>query len=177
MRTGHLLATAALALATTAAAPADQAPPFSFRRLGPDAGLTGLTTFGGKATNRYLLETTGSGAAFFDADGDGWLDAFLVNGTTLAGFPAGKEPTNHLYLNRHDGTFEDASARSGLATSGWGQGVCVGDYDNDGREDVFVTYFGQNRLFEIPSTIRPSAKSLSATIALGVAYPALVPLV
>jgi hypothetical protein len=126
---------------------ADASLPYAFVDVGRKAGLDAVSVFGGKETNRYLLETTGSGAAFFDADGDGWLDAFLVNGTTLQGFPAGREPTNHLYLNRHDGTFEDATARSGLATSGWGQGVCAGDYDNDGREDLYVTYFGQNRLF------------------------------
>ena len=70
-----------------------------------------------------------------------------MNGTTLEGFPKGQEPTNHLYRNRGDGTFEDTTRRAGLAQGGWGQGVCAGDYDNDGREDLFVTYFGQNRLY------------------------------
>ncbi len=134
-------------LLLVAALASDASLPYGFVDVGRKAGLDAVTVFGGKETNRYLLETTGTGAAFFDADGDGWLDAFLVNGTTLAGFPAGTAPTNHLYLNRHDGTFEDATARSGLAASGWGQGVCAGDYDNDGREDLFVTYFGQNRLY------------------------------
>jgi hypothetical protein len=120
---------------------------FSFTNVAQQAGLTAVTVFGGQETNRYLLETTGCGAAFFDYDGDGRLDVFLVNGTTLEGFPKGQEPTNHLYRNKGDGTFEDVTARAGLAASGWGQGVCAGDYDNDGHEDLAVTYWGQNRLY------------------------------
>jgi len=70
-----------------------------------------------------------------------------VNGTTLEGFPKGREPTNHLYRNNGNGTFEDITARAGVARSGWGQGACAGDYDNDGHDDLFVTYWGQNRLY------------------------------
>ena len=120
---------------------------FSFMNVAAEAGLTAATVFGGKEKNRYLLETTGTGAAFFDYDGDGWLDVFLVNGTTLEGFPKGQEPTNHLHRNKRNGTFEDVTNNAGLRASGWGQGVCAGDYDNDGREDLFVTYYGQNRLY------------------------------
>jgi hypothetical protein len=120
---------------------------FSFKEVAAAAGLTAVTVFGGKDANRYLLETTGTGVALFDYDGDGRLDVFLVNGTTLEGFPKGQEPINHLYRNRGDGTFEDVTARSGLGASGWGQGVCAGDYDNDGHEDLYVTYYGQNRLY------------------------------
>ena len=120
--------------------------PFSFTEIAGHAGLTARTIFGGQKTNRYLLETTGCGAAAFDYDGDGWLDIFLVNGTTLEGFPPGTEPTSHLYRNRRDGTFEDVTAKAGVALAGWGQGVCAGDYDNDGHEDLFVTFFGRNRL-------------------------------
>jgi hypothetical protein len=120
---------------------------FSFREVAREAGLDQMTVFGGQEVNRYLLETTGCGAAFLDYDDDGWLDVFLVNGTTLEGFPKGKEPVNHLYRNRRDGTFEDVTARSGLGASGWGQGVCAGDYDNDGHVDLFVTYFGANHLY------------------------------
>ena len=109
--------------------------------------MTARTIYGGEGTNTYLLETTGTGVAAFDYDGDGWLDIFFVNGTTLEGFPKGQEPTNHLYRNRGDGTFEDVTARAGLGASGWGQGACAGDYDNDGHDDLFVTYWGQNRLY------------------------------
>jgi hypothetical protein len=120
---------------------------FSFKNIASEAGLTMTTVFGGQKTNKYLLETTGCGAAVLDYDSDRWPDIFLVNGTTLEGFPKGKEPTNHLYRNRRDGTFEDVTAKAGLAQSGWGQGACAGDYDNDGHEDLFVTYWGQNRLY------------------------------
>ena len=111
------------------------------------AGLTMQNVFGGTDTKKFIIETTGTGVAIFDYDNDGWPDIFLVNGTTLEGFPAGKAPTNHLYHNNHDGTFTDVTAQAGLATSGWGQGVCVGDYDNDGWEDLYVTYYGKNRLY------------------------------
>ena len=120
---------------------------FSFTEVGARAGLSAVTVYGGMKTNRYLLETTGTGTAAFDYDNDGWLDVFVVNGTTLEGFPKGQEPTSHMYRNKHDGTFEDVTAKAGLALTGWGQGACAGDYDNDGNEDLFVTFFGTNRLF------------------------------
>jgi len=72
---------------------------------------------------------------------------FLVNGTRLEGFPAGSEPTSHLFRNIATATFTDVTAKAGVAHSGWGQGVCVGDYDNDGWDDLFVTYFGKNILY------------------------------
>jgi hypothetical protein len=121
---------------------------FSFTNIAREAGLNAKTVFGGEKSNTYLLETTGTGAAAFDFDGDGWLDIFLVNGTVLEGFPKGQEPTNHLYRNKGNGTFEDVTARAGLTQSGWGQGVCTGDYDNDGDDDLYVTYWGQNRLYQ-----------------------------
>jgi hypothetical protein len=120
---------------------------FSFTEVGARAGFSAVTVYGGTKTNRYLLETTGTGAAAFDYDKDGWLDVFVVNGTTLEGFPKGQEPTSHLYRNKQDGTFEDVTAQAGLALTGWGQGACAADYDNDGNEDLFVTFFGTNRLF------------------------------
>ena len=118
-----------------------------FTDVAQKAGLTARIVFGGKDTKKYIIETTGTGAAIFDYDNDGWPDIFLVNGTTLEGFPTGEAPTNHLYRNNHDGTFTDVTVKAGLRSTGWGQGVCVGDYDNDGWEDLYVTYYGKNRLF------------------------------
>ena len=119
----------------------------SFINVARESGLNVKTIFGGEHKNKYLLETTGCGVAFYDYDNDGWLDIFLVNGTRLEGFPAGQAPTSHLFKNNRDSTFTDVTAQAGLLRSGWGQGVCVGDYDNDGYEDLFVTYFGKNVLY------------------------------
>ena len=123
------------------------APGFSFTNIARAAGLDARIVFGGDATNKYLLETTGTGVALIDYDNDGRLDLFFVNGSTLEGFPADRAPTNHLYRNKGTGSFEDVTRKAGLAASGWGQGACVGDYDNDGNDDLFVTYWGQNRLY------------------------------
>jgi enediyne biosynthesis protein E4 len=111
------------------------------------AGLTAKTTFGGELTKKYIIETTGGGVAFIDYDNDGWPDIFLVNGSRLEGFGNGPKPTNHLYHNNRDGTFQDVTKRAGLEKSGWGQGVCAGDFDNDGNTDLFVTYWGRNVLY------------------------------
>jgi hypothetical protein len=119
----------------------------SFVDIGRAAGLTAKTIYGGEHKNKYLLETTGCGVAFYDYDNDGWLDVFLVNGTRLEGFPAGQEPVSHLFKNNRDGTFTDVTLKAGVAHSGWGQAVCIGDYDNDGNDDLFVTYFGKNVLY------------------------------
>jgi len=119
----------------------------SFIDVGHDAGLNAKTIFGGEHKNKYLLETTGCGVAFYDYDNDDWLDIFLVNGSRLEGFPAGQEPVSHLFKNNRDGTFTDVTLKAGVAHAGWGQGVCIGDYDNDGFDDLFVTYFGKNVLY------------------------------
>jgi hypothetical protein len=119
----------------------------SFLNVGRAAGLNAQTIFGGEHKNKYLLETTGCGVAFYDYDNDGWLDIFLVNGTRLEGFPAGHEPISRLFKNNRDGTFTDVTLKAGVGHAGWGQGVCIGDYDNDGYEDLFVTYFGKNVLY------------------------------
>jgi len=120
---------------------------FSFTNVAPRAGLTARTVYGAQGANKYLIETTGTGVAALDYDGDGWMDIFLVNGSTLEGFPGQHEPINHLYRNRGDGTFEDVTVRAGLAHGGWGQAACAADFDNDGRDDLFVTYWGHNRLY------------------------------
>lgn len=127
---------------------ADQPPlGVNFVNMAKEAGLKTTTIFGGEHRNKYLLETTGCGVAFYDYDNDGWLDIFLVNGTRLQGFPKGQEPINRLFKNNRDGTFSDVTLKAGLAHSGWGQGCCIGDYDNDGYEDLFVAYFGKNVLY------------------------------
>jgi hypothetical protein len=120
----------------------------SFVDVVKGSGLDVETTFGGIGKNKYLLETTGCGLAFYDYDNDGWLDVFLVNGWRLEGFAKGKEPHCRLFKNNRDGTFTDVTKGSGLDTrTGWGQACCVGDYDNDGNDDLFVTYYGQNVLY------------------------------
>jgi hypothetical protein len=118
-----------------------------FVDVAKQAGLNAETIFGGEHRNKYLLETTGCGVAFFDYDQDDWLDIFLVNGSRLEGFPHGLEPVCHLFKNNRDGTFTDVTVKAGLARSGWGQACCVGDYNNDGWNDLFVSYYGQNALF------------------------------
>ncbi len=115
--------------------------------VGARAGLNSRCVFGDEYVKRWIIETTGCGIAFFDYNDDGWIDIFQVNGTTLEGFPKGQEPTNHLYHNNRDGTFTDVTVKAGLARTGWGQGVSIGDYDNDGLDDLFVTYWGENALY------------------------------
>jgi hypothetical protein len=119
-----------------------------FVNVAREAGLRSKTIFGSENKNKFLLETTGCGAAFFDFDNDGWLDIFLVNGTRFeAKYAVGEAPTNRLYRNNRDGTFTDITVQAGLVRTGWGQGVCIGDYDNDGNDDLFVTYWGDCALY------------------------------
>jgi enediyne biosynthesis protein E4 len=132
-----------------AASPVEGTPlGVQFVDVSKEARLSVETIFGGEHKNKYLLETTGCGAAFFDYDQDDWLDIFLVNGWRLEGFAKGKEPYCHLFKNNRDGTFTDVTIGSGLEhKTGWGQACCVGDYNNDGWNDLFVTYYGQNALY------------------------------
>jgi hypothetical protein len=119
-----------------------------FVNVAREAGLRSTTVFGGINKNKFLLETTGCGCAFFDYDNDGWLDIFLVNGTRFeADWPASRAPVSRLYKNNRDGTFTDVTIRAGIARTGWGQGVCAGDYDNDGFDDLYVTYWGDCSLW------------------------------
>jgi hypothetical protein len=109
------------------------------------AGLRSEVIYGGSENKKYILEATGCGCAFIDYDSDGWMDIFLLSGTRLAGDPPGA--SNRLYKNNRDGSFTDVTEKAGLKAVGWASGVCIGDYNNDGFEDIFCTYFGQNRLY------------------------------
>jgi hypothetical protein len=116
--------------------------------VAPQAGLSMENVNGGVDAKRFIIETTGSGGAILDYDNDGWPDIFLVNGTSMdEAKETSLKPTSHLYHNNHDGTFSDVTQAAGLEFTGWGQGVCVGDYDNDGFDDLYVTYYGKNRLY------------------------------
>jgi hypothetical protein len=115
-----------------------------FTDITAPAGLSNARNISGSADNkRFLLEEMGCGVALFDYDNDGWLDIFLVNGGS---FDAHK-PTSYLFHNNRDGTFTDVSRKAGFTHSGWGQGCCVGDFDNDGFDDLFVSYWGRNVLY------------------------------
>jgi hypothetical protein len=145
----------AIAVAATAQAPHSQpsAPPAAkpgvvqFRDIARQAGLTALDVYGGEKHKEFIIETTGNGVAIFDYDNDGWPDIFFPNGSTVEGFAGGAAPTGHLYHNNHDGTFTDVTVKAGLGRAGWGQGACVGDYDNDVNLDLLETFWGQNVLY------------------------------
>ncbi len=129
------------------ARPAPSGRPFyaHFVDVAAAAGLHAPVVYGGVESKKYILEATGCGCAFIDYDNDGWIDIFLLSGTRLTGDPP--DATNRLYKNNRDGTFSDVTERAGLKAVGWASGVCIGDYNNDGFEDIFCTYFGQNRLY------------------------------
>jgi enediyne biosynthesis protein E4 len=152
--------TAALAVLASGGArdaaqdPTDGGWKVRFTDIAAAAGLRHEVTYGHADRKRFIIETNGSGVALVDFDRDGWLDAFVLSGSrlsdqsrTTATFPPGREPTNRLYRNRGNGTFEDVTDRAGMRRSGWASGVCAGDYDNDGWIDLFVTYYGRNALY------------------------------
>jgi hypothetical protein len=109
------------------------------------AGLVHPTVYGGVDAKSYILEVVGCGVAFFDYDNDGWLDLLVLNGTRLEGAPPGT--TNRLYKNNRDGTFTDVTEKAGLLRAGWASAVTVADYDNDGFDDLFITYYGHSVLY------------------------------
>jgi len=112
------------------------------------AGLSAWKHVMGSAKKKFILETVGSGVALLDYDNDGWLDIYLVNGSTYAALD-GKAESPHaaLFHNNHDGTFTDVAAKAGVTNDRWGFGVAIGDYDNDGWPDIYVANFGKNRLY------------------------------
>jgi enediyne biosynthesis protein E4 len=134
-----------------ATAPYPEAPsPVTFVDVAKEAGLSVQNVWGGVKHKKYIVEAKGSGLAFFDYDQDGWIDIYLTNGDRLPGeepYPDGKTPTQHLFKNNRDGTFTDVTEQTGLGRTGWGTGVCVGDYDNDGWDDLFCAYWGHNILW------------------------------
>jgi enediyne biosynthesis protein E4 len=121
--------------------------PFNARFIdvASSAGLVLPIVYGEPDHKDYILETVGCGCAFFDYDNDGWMDIFLLSGDSLLATPSGA--SNRLYKNNRDGTFTDVTEKAGLKYTGWGSGVCVGDYNNDGWEDLFCTFYGQNKLY------------------------------
>ena len=116
-----------------------------FTDVAKEAGLTQPVVYGGIETKNYIIEVVGCGVAFLDYDNDGWLDLFVLSGSRLEGSPPGT--TNRLYKNNRNGTFTDVTEKAGLKRDGWASAVTVGDYDNDGFDDLFITYYGHNVLY------------------------------
>jgi len=140
-----LLVVAIIALVSLAALPSQTTVFIRYRDIAAESGLTVANTFGGKETKTSILESTGTGAAIFDYNGDGANDIFIANGTVLhrAATPA----HGQLYRNDGKGHFTDVSDEAGLTRTGWAQATCVGDFDNDGHPDLLVTYYGYNSLY------------------------------
>jgi len=122
--------------------------PIVFQDISEKSGLAKWTHHMGTPAKNYIIETKGSGVCLFDYDNDGWLDIYVVNGSTLEAL-AGKATPPHaaLFHNNHDGTFSDVSAKAGVQNDRWGFGCAVADYDNDGYPDLYVSNFGKNRLY------------------------------
>jgi hypothetical protein len=141
----------AQAVASRTAKPQPRGPasgrPFDakFVDVAHQAGLRSPVIYGHPDHADYIVETVGSGCGFIDYDNDGWMDIFILTGITVAGVPPGT--SNRLYKNNRDGTFTDVTEQAGLSKAGWASSVCVGDYNNDGFEDLFCTYYGQNVLY------------------------------
>ncbi len=156
MRALTALVVVAAAWLASAAPPTRDVPPGSahaardvrFADITAAAGLSGFRHVSGSPDKNYVIEVTGSGVAAFDYDGDGLPDIYLLNGSTLDHVRK-KEPGPRaaMFHNEGRGVFRDVTAEVGLANERWGQGVCAGDFDNDGKEDIYVTNFGVSRLY------------------------------
>src|SRR5947207_15003707 len=116
-----------------------------FTDVAKQVGLTQPVIYGAVENKSYIIEVVGCGVAFIDYDNDGWLDLLVLNGTHLEGDPPGA--TNRLYKNNRNGTFTDVSQKAGLTRTGWASAVTIGDYDNDGFDDIFITYYSHNVLY------------------------------
>jgi enediyne biosynthesis protein E4 len=122
--------------------------PIVFQDYSEKAGLTRWRHTMGTPEDTFIIETVGSGVALLDYDNDGWLDIYLVNGSTYDAVSGRSTPPHAaLFHNNHDGTFTDVAQQAGVTNDRWGFGVAVGDYDNDGWPDLYVTNFGKNRLY------------------------------
>ncbi len=142
--------------------------PVIFEDVTKDAGLSGWTHKMGVPEKKFIVETNGSGVALLDYNNDGWLDIYLVNGSTFAALD-GKEtpPKAALFRNNHDGTFTDVAEQARVTNDRWGYGVSVADYDNDGWPDIFVGNFGKNRLYHNNHDGTFTDKAEEAGVALG----------
>ena len=118
----------------------------TFTDIAAPAGLTQPIIYGGVDSKQFIIETNGCGVAFYDYNNDGWMDILTLSGSKLEGAP--KDATNRLYRNNRNSTFTDVTAKAGLIRTGWASGVCIGDYDNDGWDDLFITYWGANVLYK-----------------------------
>src|SRR5580698_904342 len=122
--------------------------PVIFKDVTQQAGLTSWHHTMGSPEKKYILDTIGSGIALLDYDNDGWLDIYIVNGSTYDAMKGTAEPPHAaLFHNNHDGTFTNVAAQAGVTNDRWGFGVAIGDYDNDGWPDIYVSNFGKNRLY------------------------------
>jgi len=139
------MATGGTAVPARPLPPGMKAPVVRYEDVAARAGLAGINVSGAERGKQYIVETTGTGVAIFDYDNDGLPDIFLVNADRLD--ETGPKPTHFLYHNLGGLKFEDVTQKAGLSHTGWGQGVCVGDIDNDGYADLFITQWGQNVLY------------------------------
>jgi len=143
---GRWTGTPALLAVTTATA--DEPSRVTFVDIAREAGLNAPNVWGGIKHKKYIVEVKGSGLAFFDYDHDGWIDIYLTNGVRFEEtYTANNAPIQHLYKNNRDGTFTDVTVKAGLMRTGWGTSVAIGDYDNDGWDDLFCSYWGHNILW------------------------------
>jgi hypothetical protein len=138
--------------------------PILFQDIAQKAGLTTWTHTMGTPEKNFIIETNGSGVGLFDYDNDGWLDIYLLNGSTYDAL-SGKTTPPHaaLFHNNHDGTFTDVAAKAGVTNDRWGVGVAIADYDNDGWPDIYVSNFGKKKQESRSATGPPERPGATTT--------------